>query len=374
MRSVVTAKIKITTTPEIVRLVKWHTRCLQICVDVAWKKKITNNIKLHKNVYHRIRKHLPSQTAISCIKQAVGIVKKAKTKPIIKNSSPRFNFPRNANIKNNVLILRLIKDRQQFPFTIPKHFINYFTWDVSESLLKIDKKGRTFFFFTFSKEVDVKDNTSQCSLGIDLGVNNLAVTSDNRFFNSSKVKQKKRKFKYLRDKLQAKGTRSAKRLLKKISGRETRYMTWINHNISKNIVTGFSGNKIIMEDLKGIRKKNRGRKMNYWISNWSFFQLQSFIEYKSILNGIEFVKVKPNYTSQICHQCGQIGTRIRGHFSCSHCGLHNFNSDLNASRNLAHPMLGERQVAVTRPYNRDNDVEGGTTAFDTESMVKTHAF
>ena len=112
--------------------------------------------------------------------------------------------------------------------------------------------------------------------------------------------------------------------------------------------------------------------MNYWISNWSFYQLQSFVQYKAEREGIEVVKVKPNYTSQICHECGLLGTRSKGCFSCSHCGLSNFNSDLNAGRNLAHPMLGERQGAVTHPYSRSDEVEGTSqSANETELMAKS---
>jgi len=115
-----------------------------------------------------------------------------------------------------------------------------------------------------------------------------------------------------------------------------------------------------MENLKGIRKKHGGKIMNYWISNWSFYQLQSFIQYKAERKGIIFEKVKPNYTSQICHKCGQLGSRSKGSFSCFHCGLNNFNSDLNAGRNLAHPMLVERQAFVTKPYSRSDEVKGNS--------------
>ncbi len=112
--------------------------------------------------------------------------------------------------------------------------------------------------------------------------------------------------------------------------------------------------------------------MNYWISNWSFFQLQSFIEYKSIRKGIEVVRVKPNYTSQICHRCGKLGTRSKGCFSCLHCGLKLYNSDLNAARNLAHPKLVERQGLVTSPYSRSDDVKGiFQDAIATEFMAKS---
>jgi len=273
----------------------------------------------------------------------------------------RYNFPRSASFKNNILSLATIKGRVKVPFAIPDCYKEYFTWDVTESLLRIDKKGRCFFLFTFSKEVTANSSDVQSRvLGIDLGVNNLAVTSDSRFYNSAKVKQIKRKFKYLRGKLQAKGTRSSRRLLKKLSGKEQRFMAWYNHNISKDIVSKFNGNKIVMENLKGIRKQRRGKRMNYWISNWSFFQLQNFISYKAERKGIEVVKVKPNYTSQICHRCGQLGTRSFGCFACLHCGLSNFNADLNASRNLSHPMLVERQALVNVPIVICDDTQASS--------------
>lgn len=372
MRTVITAKIKIKPTNEVVRTVKWYTKCLQLCVDVAWRKKIKNNIQLHTFVYKRIRKHLPSQLAISCIKQAAGIVKKSKTKPIIKSSSPRFNFPRNASLKGNTLVLRLLKTREEFKLSIPTFYKKYFSWDVKESQLRIDKKGRCFFLFTFSKEVNARDNGSQTSvLGIDLGVNNLAVCSDGRFFNSSKVKQTKRKFKYLRSKLQAKGTLSAKRLLRKISKRETRFMAWINHNVSKQIVSNFNGNKIVMENLKGIRKSGKGKRMNTMLSNWSFYQLQFFIQYKAEREGIVVDRVKPNYTSQICHKCGELGSRCGSSFSC-HCGL-SYDADLNASKNLAHPMLDERQGAITHPYSLCDEHKGSIRTIACEHKAKNPA-
>ena len=96
--------------------------------------------------------------------------------------------------------------------------------------------------------------------------------------------------------------------------------------------------------------------MNYWISNWSFFQLQSFIQYKAERKGIRFIRVNPHYTSQICHKCGRLGSRSSGCFSC-HCGLSLFNADLNAARNLAHPMLVERQAAVNQPIVSNDEAK-----------------
>ena len=351
-----------------------------MCVDRAWEMGIRNNIKLHPFVYQDLRTlGLPSQLAISCIKQSCGLVKKAKSKPFIKFCSIRYNSPRSFSFKNNVLSISTIKGRIKVPFIIPDCFKDYFNWEISESLLRIDDKGKCFFMFTFSQEFPAQSSVSQQVLGVDLGVHNLAVTSDRQFFNSSKVKQIKRRFKFLRSKLQSKGTRSSRRLLKKISGREQQFMRAVNHGISKEIVNNFDGGKIVMENLKGIRNIRRGKRMNYWISNWSFFQLQSFIQYKAERKGIEFVKVRPNYTSQICSKCGMLGSRSGCSFVCHcgcsfvcHCGF-SLSADLNAARNLASPMLEKRQAFVTKPCNRSNEVEGSIRPIETELTVKSPA-
>ena len=362
----VTTKIKIEPRQEIVDTINLYKQGLQHCVDIAWGMKIRNNVQLHPFVYLKLRETLPSQLAISCIKQACGIVKKAKINPIIKFCSIRYNFPRSASFKNNILSISTIQGRVKVPFTIPDYYKKYFSWNVTESLLTIDKKGRCFFFFTFSQESSINSDLQNRVLGIDLGVNNLAVTSDKQFFNSSKVKQIKRRFKFLRSKLQHKGTHSSRRLLKKISGRENKFMRWVNHNISKEIVSSFIGNKIVMENLKGIRKISRGRKMNYWISNWSFFQLQNFIQYKAEIKGIEVVRVKPNYTSQICSKCGEIGSRKGSSFVC-HCG---FSLNADASRNLASPMLEKRQTNITSPYIEADEHEGVLNPIECEVIDK----
>jgi IS605 OrfB family transposase len=371
----ITAKIKIATTPEIIATIKVFKVGLQYCVDTAWANNIKNNIKLHPLVYKHLKAlGLQSQLAISCIKQSCGLVKRAKSKPVINHTSIKYNFPRSASYKNNILSLATLSGRVKIPFNIPVCYQQYFNdWSVCESILYVNKKQQCFFCFTFSKDINATKfvHSQNNILGIDVGVNNLAVTSDGKFYNSKKVKQVKRKFQFLRGELQSVGTRSAQKLLKRLSGREQRFMTWVNHNISKSIVNNFGGSKIVLEDLKGIRKHRRGKRLNSMLSNWSFFQLQSFISYKAEMMGVEVVKVKPNYTSQICSRCGELGFRSKHFFSC-HCGFQ-LNADLNASRNLAHPMLVVRQVAVTRPYIQSDDIKGTSrSAIAIELMDNTH--
>src|SRR3990167_3697205 len=144
MRTRATAKIKIEARQEIISTLKVYSKGLQFCIDTAWGKHIRNNIKLHPFVYKHLRSlGLQAQLAAACIKQACGMVKKAKSKPIISRCSMRYNFPRSASFKNNILSISTIKGRIKVPFRIPACYQQYFDWKINESLLRMDKKGRS---------------------------------------------------------------------------------------------------------------------------------------------------------------------------------------------------------------------------------------
>ena len=326
--------IKLKVNDLIVRTIKLYKQGLQHCVDVAWEMKIRNNIKLHPFVYQDLRTlGLPSQLAISCIKQACGIVKKAKTKPFIKRTSIRYNAPRSFSFKNNVLSISTINGRVKIPIQIPNYALKYFDWKIVESLLT-QNKNKYYFTFTFTADQNdsIASNQHFEVLGIDCGVNKIAVTSDGRFYGKN-IKQLRVKHDKFISILQSKGTRASKRKLKKISGSWTRFMQWSNHNISSDIVKNLNnGDVVVMEDLKGIRTT---AKYNKWVHKWAFRQLQSFIEYKALAKGIRIVYINPKYTSKACSVCHNIETiRHSGFIECKICG-HCSDSDFGASKNIA---------------------------------------
>ena len=136
-----------------------------------------------------------------------------------------------------------------------------------------------------------------------------------------------------------------KRKKQKIKGdKEKRILKDLDHKISRKIVDYALKNKlkIIMEDLKGIRsgsKKGKGSKAgNRFVNSWSFYRLQTFIEYKAMEHGIPFIKVKPHYTSQECCCCNVIGTRDKETFICKNKKCKKFNlkrhADVNAGFNI----------------------------------------
>jgi putative transposase len=95
------------------------------------------------------------------------------------------------------------------------------------------------------------------ALGIDLGIENIVVDSDKEILESKQVEDTRRKYSRLRSDLQHTGTRSAKRKLKKLSGKERRFKKDTNHVISSHIISKAKGTTrmIALENLTHIRSR-----------------------------------------------------------------------------------------------------------------------
>ena len=107
--------------------------------------------------------------------------------------------------------------------------------------------------------------------------------------------------------------------------------------------------KIVLEDLKNIRKRIRGNKrMRTRLHRWPWRQLQDMIEYKAQTEGMHVEYVNPAYSSLVCSNCGALGRRRRHLFQCSSCGSYQ-HSDRNAAINLC--KLGKSVVLPTAPVN-----------------------
>jgi putative transposase len=198
-------------------------------------------------------------------------------------------------------------------------------------------------------------------IGVDFGRRDLAVTSEDERWDGKDIQQVRDKFSRVRASLQrkaSKGTRStrrrARRILKRLSSRERRYQTWLNHNISKKIIdTAKSSNAAVaIEDLTGIRERTNQQPRNKTerrrSNSWAFYQLRLFLSYKAVKCGLELVVVPPAYTSQTCHACNHIGLRSDKRFKCGNCGWHG-DADLNGAINIS--KLGA--VFVSQPGGSD---------------------
>ena len=186
-------------------------------------------------------------------------------------------------------------------------------------------------------------------IGVDFGRRDIAVTSTGKSWSGKGIQKTRDKYSRVRASLQKKasqGTRSTRRrarqILKRLSGRERRYQAWLNHNISKAIITEAKETQsfVAIEDLTGIRErtnqKPRSKTERRRSNNWAFYELRTFLEYKGIKEGIEVIAINPAYTSQTCNCCLHLGLRSNKSFKCtnSRCDWTG-DADLNGSKMIA---------------------------------------
>jgi IS605 OrfB family transposase len=199
-------------------------------------------------------------------------------------------------------------------------------------------------------------------LGVDLGRTDIAHTSEGDNWNGQQLNRIRDHYSKLRAALQrkaSKGTRSSRRrcrqLLQRLSGKERRFQAWVNHRISKAIVSRAkaTNSALALEDLTGIRERvnqqPRSKAERRRTNNWAFYQLRMFVVYKAAIAGVPVVLVPPAYTSQTCHRCLHIhpdptqSYRSGKKFKCGHCGWEG-DADLNGANVIA--LLG---AAVNQP-------------------------
>ena len=315
---------------------------------------------LQKLTYKTLRSEygLKSQMACNIIRQVCGTYsslkqqirkKKTKWKQIVyRPTNMTFSYRRDFTIKRGQISITTMNGRNRYDIANYDHADQYFnrTWKYCASKLVIHRDNSHYFHLSIEKEVDNhKISETTDIIGIDVGINHLAVatTTDkkNIFLCGGELKNIRNTYSGQRKRLQSKGTRSSKRMLKHLRLRETRLMTDTNHVISKKVVAFVKEHKIpliSMEDLTGIRDNTKVRReQRYKHTSWAFRQLQDFIEYKAGEQGISVVYIDPHYTSQSCSRCGHIekSNRQGRNFKCKVCAFA-LNSDLNASRNIEH--------------------------------------
>jgi putative transposase len=213
------------------------------------------------------------------------------------------------------------------------------------------------FYLAVVVEVPELDAAGDDFLGVDLGIVNLATDSDGEGYSGAGVERNRRIHAHRRRNLQKRGTRSAKRKLRKLSGKQRRFQANTNHVISKQLVRKAkdTGRGIALENLTGIRHRTTVKKQQRARhSNWAFYQLKTFIMYKAMQLGVRVQTVDPRNTSRLCQVCGHIAKENRKSQSCFLCVQCGFAApaDRNAAVNIAaravvmRPMVSAPSDAV----------------------------
>ena len=275
----------------------------------------------------------------------------------IKFSHPQADYVRNLNYsfveQGSKISMNVLGQRIKVAFN--GDYLNFFDPNYKLGTAKlVQLKSHWFLHIPVTIETDEwKKEHNQHIVGIDRGLRFLATTYDEQgktsFFNGKTVMHKRDKYQKLRAELQAKGTKSAKRRLKKLSGRENRWISDVNHCLSKTLVQKFGANTLfVLENLTGVsfERTNLPKTLRNQNSSWAFYQLEQFLTYKAHLNNSEVVEVSAAYTSQRCPKCGTIKKSNRNHklheYHCTNCGYRS-NDDRIGAMNIQ--LLGTQYIS-----------------------------
>jgi IS605 OrfB family transposase len=344
----VTEMLKVAPSPQqadaLVATVRACNAAATRAAEVAFEHQTANKIRLQALCYAQLREQfgLSAQMAIRAISKACEAYKRDKT------IQPKFR-PLGAVAYDQRILSWKGRDRVSI-LTLGGRIIVPVVWQgrwlgSTGATLRgaadlICRDGQFYLAVVIDVPEAPRGPEPDKWLGVDLGIVNLAADSDGTTYTGKAVRAVRYRNRQLRARLQSKGTKSARRLLRKRRRRESRFARDINHVISKAIVREAkdTGRGIKLEDLSGIRGRVTVRQAQRADAHsWAFSQLRRFTAYKAKLVGVPVALVDPRNTSRECPECGLIDKRnrpTRELFRCQRCGFAG-PADHIAARNIA---------------------------------------
>lgn len=246
-------------------------------------------------------------------------------------------------------------------------------YDVGNSSIQESKNKKRFLLLVVKIPKENRTLNPNRIVGVDLGINTplCAALNDNQYGGMSigsrdqflKMRmrmsaQKRELQRTLRHSTNGGHGRKQKlQALERLEGKERNWVHLQNHIFSKTLIEyalKSDAGVIQMERLTGFGRdkfEEVGDEYKFILRYWSFFELQTMIEYKANAAGIEVRYVNPYHTSQTCSFCGHYekGQRIsQSIFICKNpdCEkgkgkkrndgtFEGINADWNAARNIA---------------------------------------
>jgi putative transposase len=343
--------------------------------QVAWDTHTFGKFQVQKLVYDYVRKtfNLTAQLVIRCIAKVTDAYK------LDKKTQRTFKPLGSIAYDARILSWKMDKDEVSIWTVDGRQKMNFVCHARAKELL-LGVRGESdlcfiddeFYLFISCETEEESPKDVDDFLGVDLGIKNIASDSDGNQYSGSRVNALRKRHAELRSKLQAKGTQSARRLLKKRSRKEKRFAKDVNHQISKAIVLRAKDTNrgIALEELGGIRERVTVKKAQRRQHNaWAFSDLRLKIEYKAKLHGIPVILVDPRNTSRTCTACGCIdkaNRKSQSVFLCVSCGYF-ANADTNAAVNIR--IRG--RALVNAPNVPTVDVDFYSIASGTSQRLKS---
>jgi putative transposase len=341
-----TVQLKLLPTPDqamsLLDTMRLFNEAASFAASQAFAAGVFSQPSIHRIAYRecRDRFHLSAQMAVRAIGKAAEAFSSSgkDTCPVFRPDGAMTYDERILTFKNchKVSILTVAHGRIIVPYVFGEY---------QEANLKrirgqcdlVYRDGQFFLYCTidFPEAPPVE---AKAWIGVDLGIVNIATDSTGQTFSGEQIDRNRRRKNTARKQHQRKGTRRAKRKLKKMSGRQGRFQRNENHRISKKIVAKAKALHagIVLEDLSFIRDRVEPtvhKRFRRRFGNWGFHQLRTFIEYKAKREGVPVKTVDPRYSSQTCSACGYCdrgNRRDQATFRCLHCD-NSMNADQNAA-------------------------------------------
>jgi len=365
---------------------EWQTAC-NISSRIGWQSNETRRTSLQSLAYDKIRDEtsLGSQHAILATHQAAaalsGIDEIEALEEDYKVSRPEFTAEtvkfdtRSMTLFDDETVsLSTVEDRIHCNLALPDEedgyqyqYLESDAWELTESTLS-KRNGEYYLHLGFRKPKPVKqvdqqtDDEDRTVLGVDLGIVNIATTSTAYFASGRELRHRHREFERVRGSLQQTGTQSAHRTIQQLSGRESRYVRDVLHQVANNIIDEACSHDceyIAFENLRHIQKRAPPVKEFH---EWAHRQLVDLVEYKADAEGICVEFVDPEYTSQRCPDCGHTSSSNRHSqtvFECESCGTTG-NADYIAAKNVGWKFVRRGPQSSRRTGDRQLALKSGT--------------
>jgi putative transposase len=352
---------------------------------------ITSKRRLHDRTYEDVREatdlhanlvQAARNRAAEALKSVVATWKHGKHASLPCFSSPFLAYDqRSATFHDDHASLATVRGRITAEYVLPgedrdtphsQYLLNE-DYETTGATLHYRETTKEFYLHVRTKaDVDAPDRPENGTvLGVDLGVENVAVTSTGRFWSGDELDHWHREYEKRRTSMQQKGTRYAHEAMQRVGEKETGRFEQMLHRVATGIVTeAVDGgcSHIAFELLTDIRERMPGAKR---LHAWAFSRLYEYVEYKAEERGITVEQVNPQYTSQRCSHtdCGFThpdNRRSQDAFCCQNCG-YEIHADYNAAKNVGFKLL--RSLHTSSDGDAPVGVRLNTGALNTSGFV-----
>ena len=307
--------------------------------ELSWLNEVSNNVAKQAvkdgcNAYKRFFKGLSGKPRFKSRK---------RSKKSFYNDNVRLKVKDNKLV--NIEKVGWIKTNEQLPI------------GVKYSNPRISYDNKYWYISVGIEQEEIKEKLTDVSLGIDLGLKDLAICSDGTVYKninktyvvkkiekrlkrlqkqvSRKYEQNKKGKEYVKTKNIIKLEKQIQQIHRRLANIRNNYL----HQTTTSIVKT-KPYRVVIEDLN-VKGMMKNKHLSDAIRKQCFYEFRRQLEYKCKFRGIELVVADRFYpSSKTCSQCGEIKKDLKLKdriYNCS-CGL-SIDRDLNASINLSRYKL-----------------------------------